>query len=170
MKHFILYLATALCMLTSCLGKVETTANADIVRVGQKLPHFEVTMNDGAYISSSSLQGKASVIVFFNTLCGDCRRELPIVQKVYADYGAKVQFMCISRAEGAMSVQKFWTENALTLPYSAQETKDVYSLFATSTIPRVYVSDVSGTVRKCFTESVSEKTLREAVEEVVRGI
>ena len=90
------------------------------------------------------------------------------MQKVFADYGAKVQFLCVSRAEGATSVQKFWTENALTLPYSAQETKDVYSLFATSTIPRVYVSDVSGVVRKCFTESVSEKTLREAVGEVAK--
>ena len=155
-------------MLTSCIGKVETSTNSDIVRVGQKLPLFEVTMNNGMTFKSSSLHEKASVIIFFNTACIDCRKELLVVQKIYMDYGKYVHFLCISRAEEETSVNSYWKNNALTLPYSAQETKDIYSLFATSIIPRVYISDKSGTIRECFSQKVSENQLRKALNKVMQ--
>ena len=42
---------------------------------GDRLPDFEVVMSDGRRITTESLKGKHSVIVFFNTSCSDCRRE-----------------------------------------------------------------------------------------------
>jgi hypothetical protein len=39
------------------------------------------------------------------------------------------------------------------MPYSPQAERAVYSLFANSLIPRVYISDPSGTVRYIFTDN-----------------
>ena len=78
----------------------------DAVEVGDMLPEFTVVMNDGRTVESGSLQGQPSFILFFNTACGDCRRELPLVQQMYERYGAdgRMVFMAISREQDALAV------------------------------------------------------------------
>ena len=157
MKQFISLLIIALVTLSSCLGKVEQVSSGkDIVQLGQQLPLFTVTLNDHTTLNTAQLQGHPSVIVFFNTLCGDCRRELPIVQRVYDQYGQRVQFLCISRAQ---------TDDEVS--YSAQSDKSVYELFATSTIPRIYVSDASGMVCRYFVERMSQSELTEVLDSLL---
>ncbi len=164
-KYF-LFLLT-LFILTSCLGKLETEVqNAELVTVGQKLPEFRVQLHSGEWVGNAQLQGKPSVIVFFNTDCKDCQRELPDLQKVYTDYATDVQFVCISRAEPDSSVANYWSAHALTLPYSAQTDKTVYQLFANRTIPRIYVSDASGVVRKVYVEKMGEESLRSTLNDL----
>ncbi len=135
----------------------------EIVTVGQVLPNFSVSLPDGTEIAASSLKGKAAVIVFFNTACIDCRRELPVLQELYQEFGKDVTFLCISREEAAESVAAYWQQNALTLPVSAQVDRAVYSLFAQRTIPRVYVCNTEGVVSKVFVEKASRKKLRKAI-------
>lgn len=117
------------------------------VRVGDRLPEFSVTMNDGRVVRSSDLKGKPSVIVFFATTCKDCQRELPLINERYRQYGKDTIFVAISREQTADEVLSYWTRNALTIPFSAQSDRSVYSLFATSGIPRIYTSDADGIVR-----------------------
>ena len=117
MKQFILILFTTLVTMCSCLGKVEQmTRDTDVVKVGQKLPQFSVTTSNGMVVSNTTLQGKPSVIVFFNTLCGDCQRELPIVQQVYNQYANRAYFICISRAQGTDDVAAYWQSKNFNLP------------------------------------------------------
>ncbi len=144
-------------------GTYEVDDKHSLVKVGDKLPEFTVEMNDGRSLSTLSLEGKPSVIVLFRTTCSDCQRELPVVQSLYETYGDDVNFVCIGRAEEKDTVLTFWAEHGLTLPCSAQADKTVYNLFATQTIPRVYVSDASLTVRSVFVEKVSEKSLRKSI-------
>lgn len=139
-----------------------------IVVKGQQLPEFNLTLNDGGTLRTADLAGRPSLIVFFNTQCGDCRKELPIVNQIYADYANRVQFVCISRSEGAESVSRFWEENHLTMPYSLQSDRTIYSLFALRTIPRIYLSDASLKVQRTFVERVGEKALRKALDEVLQ--
>ncbi len=155
--------------LTSCLGKLETTNQGlELVTEGQMLPEFRVQMHSGEWVDNRSLQGKGSVIVFFNTACKDCQRELPEVQSVYADYADKVQFLCISRTENDSSIAAYWDAHSLSLPYSPQQDKTVYQLFANHTIPRVYVSDSSGRIKKVYVEKMGEKALRSTLDEIIQ--
>lgn len=168
MKQIISLLTIALVTLSSCLGRVEqvTTGN-DIVQLGQKLPQFTIMLDNGTTLNTAQMQGRPSVIIFFNTLCGDCQRELPIAQRVYESYGQKVHFVCISRAQADSEVRSFWKEKGLTMPYSAQSDKSVYELFATSTIPRIYVSDASGTIYRYFVERMSQSDLTEVLDSLL---
>ena len=141
MKQFISLLIIALVTLSSCLGKVEQVSSGkDIVQLGQQLPLFTVTLNDHTTLNTAQLQGSPSVIVFFNT---------------------------ISRAQTDDEVSIFWQKNALTMPYSAQSDKRVYELFATSTIPRIYVSDASGMVCRYFVERMSQSELTEVLDSLL---
>ena len=110
--------AAAFVLLASCIR--EGRPGGDIAP-GDRLPDFVVEMNDGSLVSTASLEGSVSLIMFFNTGCPDCREELPAVQRIYDDFGPCVRIVCISREEGRAGIEAYWRENGLTLPYSAQE-------------------------------------------------
>lgn len=113
------------------------------LRPGDVLPQFEVTTIDGINISSADSYSAELVIVFFNTTCPDCQRELPAIQLQYEENrklpaSEQSTYICISREEGVADVKRYWTENHLTLPVSAQTDRRIYSLFASIGIPRIF--------------------------------
>lgn len=153
-------------VVTGCINEEEDPPYA--LQTGDELPAFTVTMNDGSRISSGDLAGTVSVIALFNTSCVDCRNELPVVQAVYGRCVADecgVRFLCIARDEGAESIEAYWAGNGLTLPYSPQYGREVYSLFASEGIPRIYVVSPELTVWAAFSDvdMPSEEKLLAAV-------
>ena len=135
------------------VGCINEDVSSGEVKVGDRLPAFEVVMNDGTVVTDASLMGKVSVVMFFHTTCPDCRQALPRVQDIYDEYVQKdVLFALISRECTADEIRAYWEENSLDMPYSAQNDRAVYNLFASSRIPRIYISDENGTVRYIFTD------------------
>lgn len=117
------------------------------IHPGDKLPPFEVKMNNGELVTPDTLLGNTAIVVLFTTKCSDCRMLLPTLQRVYQDNIAGCMVL-ISREEGAADIAAYWEANGLTMPYSAQNDRRVYNMFATSGVPRVYVVDSAGTVVK----------------------
>lgn len=110
---------------------------------GETLPDFEVVTLNGERIGSADSYLATLEIVFFNTTCVDCQRELPGIQRQYMENlklpeSERNIFICISREEGASEVARYWQENGLTMPVSAQDDRSVYSLFASRGIPRIF--------------------------------
>ncbi|MDE7351401.1 MAG: redoxin domain-containing protein [Muribaculaceae bacterium] len=137
---YTLFISLIVC-LAGCVGEKEEPEW--YLQPGDALPQFEVMTIDGKKISSADSYTAELVIVFFNTTCSDCRRELPIMQKQY-EANQKLPerersiYICISRAEGAADVERYWTENHLSLPVSAQPDRRIYSMFASIGIPRIF--------------------------------
>lgn len=126
------------------------------VKVGDRVPSFSVEMVTDAgrsTFSTAHLTGE-SVIVFFNTWCPDCQRELPKLNDYYIRHRDDVNFqmIAISRGEGEDTVAPFWEEYGLQIPYSAQQDQRVFDLFASSVIPRVYFVSEQGIVTSIFIE------------------
>ncbi len=143
------------CLLTACVTDSETEDVS--LGVGDPCPEFSVTLSDGRQVSTASLRGKQTLILFFNTECGDCRREIPVVQQAYerltADLGTQPQFLCIARSEGEASVSRFWGDNALTMPVAPQSDASVYHLFASIGIPRIYIISPEGIITATWSDN-----------------
>ena len=137
-------------VLASCIH--EDDEWVERVAVGDRLPAFTVTLNDGTRYDST--EPGESVIVFFNTSCTDCQRELPLLDARYkaGEFDGQ-RIVCISRAEEESSVATFWRANGLTLPYSAQPDRRIFDLFASAGIPRIYFVDEQGVVRQVVTQN-----------------
>lgn len=142
-----------ICTTSGCINDNEPEGPS--LAVGDPLPQFSVTMNDGEVVSTNSLKGKVPVIIFFNTDCSDCQKELPVIQQLWEKYrnDSKVMVLAIAREETEEEISKYWREHDLTLPYSPQETREVYSLFAPSVIPRIYIADQDGVIKANFDDS-----------------
>lgn len=137
----IVWLAGLLVCLTACVADKEEPEW--YLRAGDELPLFEVTTIDGATVSSADSYKTEMIIVFFNTTCADCRRELPLLQKQYENdqkltEEARPQYICISREEGRADVERYWKEEGLTMPVAAQDDRILYSKFASIGIPRIF--------------------------------
>mgnify|MGYP003045119993 CR=1 FL=1 len=158
-------------MCTACIDDDVEEGTVDL-QTGESIPVFSVVMDDGQIITSETLKGEVSLIVFFHTGCPDCRKELPVLQKIYTDYGRRIRMVCISREESSAEIVRYWDENHLTLPYSAQENRTVYYQFAKLGIPRVYVIDKELVIRSVFTDNplASYEDLAEAKLDSATGI
>lgn len=143
-KRISIYLVLCLTLLVVVSGCVTEKNEPEwYLKTGDALPEFTVTTIDGQRISSADSYEAGMVIVFFNTTCRDCQRDLPEIQK---QYEANLElpeperdiYICIAREEGADDIERYWTENHLTLPVSPQPDRTVYSLFASIGIPRIF--------------------------------
>ena len=134
----------------------DDTQVVERVHVGDRVPSFSVTITDGGEertFSTSQLTGE-TVIVFFNTWCPDCQRELPRLNQYYLQHkdDKGFQMVAISRGEGKDVVARFWSEHELLIPYAAQEDASIYELFASGIIPRVYFVSAQGIVTRIDVE------------------
>lgn len=153
-----LLLMTAVVFAACSMGDDDDGEVREYVKVGDRVPAFsvETVLADGstATFSTAQLTGE-TVIVLFNTSCGDCQRELPRMNDYYLQHRHEkgFQMVAISRAEGAESVAAYWKEQGLSIPYSAQTDRRIYNLFASSIIPRTYFCSADGSVTRILVET-----------------
>ena len=163
MRTFKTFLYTLLLLLTivGCDSVIDDKADEvnEYVKVGDRVPTFSVATvrADGttSTFSTKTLTGE-TVIVLFNTSCGDCQRDMPLLNNYYLEHCNEpgFQMVAISREEGAESVAAYWDANHLQIPYFAQTDRRIYNLFATSIIPRVYFCTAEGVVTRIFVEKI----------------
>lgn len=167
MKRIIYVLAAAFA-LSGCIKEEHTAAD---LQVGDTLPDFRVEMSDATTVTDDMLKETVSVVMFFHTSCPDCQQVLPQMQKVYDEYSSKsIQIVLISREETAETIEAFWKEKGLKMPYSAQNNRIVYETFAQDRIPRVYICEKGGVIRYIFTDDPNPlyDDLKSALEAVIR--
>ena len=144
--YFILFLA----LLSGCV-KDNGEAAEEYVQVGDSVPVF--TVND--YDSAETI-GKITLITFFDPECRDCRRELPLLQNAYnlLKYNNEFQMINIARGRTLENLAEA-NEGAtwLSMPCYPDLDREIYNLFATSTIPRIYLVDRDGIVREKWVEN-----------------
>ena len=138
--------------LSACITEDEEMDDGKNLVVGDRIPSFSIVMNDGSRVEDEDLLGKVSLIVFFNTACKDCQQELPVLQRFYEAF-PQYPLLCISREESAVSIAHYWEQASFTMPYSVQEDRKIFQLFASQTIPRIYVVDEEGIIRMIFTDN-----------------
>ena len=161
-KNMLLYLLMAGCssLFVGCsLNDSDESSQGELLVVGDRVPQFSVDVvnADGttSTFSTERLTGE-TVIVLFHTTCPDCQRELPKLNQYYLQHKNQqgFQMVAISRAEGQESVAAYWQEQDLQIPYSAQQDRSIYNLFATSIIPRVYFCTSQGIITKIYIEKL----------------
>ena len=164
----VISIVTALIVMSGCIKEKQTGAD---LKVGDMMPDFEVVMNDGRLVTDDALKETVSVIMFFHTSCPDCQQVLPEMQKIYSEYQTeKVSFVLISREDTDAGIMSYWEQKGLEMPYSAQNDRSVYELFAQTRIPRVYICEKGGKIRYIFTDdpNPSYEDLKSALESLIR--
>ncbi len=131
-------------MLVAWVGADE----ADKVKVGEQAPAFTIQSPTGE-LTNEDLKGKVVLINFFATWCPPCLKELPVLQQqVWENYKNREDFvlLVVGREHSRKELQEFAAKKGFDLPFCPDEDREVFSLFATQSIPRNYILNKEGKV------------------------
>jgi len=136
MKNILVTLVTLLILVSTAAAQDDEST---LTRVGQEAPAFSATTVDGKVIDSRELKGKVIWINFFATWCPPCKMELPVLEKNVMDkYRDNPDFVLVvlGREHSMEEMKEFAGETGLDLPFAPDEGREVFSLYATQSIPR----------------------------------
>ncbi len=99
---------------------------------------------DSKDINFSQSKGKVVLVNFWATWCPPCVAEMPSFQKLYDDYGNKMDFYFVT-SEKKETVQKFLLKHNYTFPVYFQ-VFDAPELLRGSVLPTTYVISKEGEI------------------------
>ena len=132
---------------------------------GTVVPDFKVKDKTGKEVSLSALrQGKKYVLIdFWASWCNPCRKEIPNLKKLYAQYSGKgFEIVSISIDQKKADWEKALKEEGLTWPNFLDET-GVAALYKVKFVPTMYLITADGVM---IGENLRGEALAEKLKEL----
>jgi peroxiredoxin len=164
-----IYSFLLLLSLLSCIkDDAKETDNFEL-KAGDTLPAFSIS-NKEESLTATDLQGKVSLIVFFNTSCKDCQREFSSMNNLYNSYfkNPSVRMLMIARGQIEKEVDDYFLSLNYTFSYFADPSRTVYSLFADNTIPRLFLVGKDGKIVLTQKEYIEPEIVMNTIEKLLK--
>lgn len=145
--------AAAVC--GSCISESgETSEETTLVAAGDTAPDFTVEMTDGSIVTLSALRGKIVLLCFWSPDCPMCQEEMKVVQHAVIDRIADtdIRYLPIARDGRRGAIEEFCRQNGYEFAVGLDPDRSIYTLYATSFVPRMFVIDRGGIVRASYVE------------------
>jgi cytochrome c biogenesis protein CcmG/thiol:disulfide interchange protein DsbE len=120
------------------------------IQAGQTVqaPPFKVTTLDGRVISTASLKGKATLIMFWASWCHVCQHEMPNVKMLYDHQKDKLQFLAIGFSDEESSIRKYVRDHAglFTFPVGYDRGDTISSAYYVRGTPTFFLLNAKGEI------------------------
>ena len=132
------------------LKRVEKAINAakqlEITAIGKQFTDFAAP--DGKKLSEYAGTGKYTLVDFWASWCGPCRREIPNIKKLYDKYNGKMNFVGVAVWDKPDDTRKAMQE--LQIPWPVLEGGQNWTmptdLYGISGIPHIMLIDPNGVI------------------------
>ncbi|HTQ76209.1 MAG TPA: TlpA disulfide reductase family protein [Burkholderiales bacterium] len=139
-------LAVLLALAGPALGS--NAALAALPKVGAAAPDFAAKSNSGRNVRLSELRGQVVLVNFWATWCSPCRQELPLLNKIYAQYrSAGFMLLAVNVDDNRRDAEAMLKRLDLRFPTLFDGNKSVAKLYGVDTMPATLVIDRDGRVR-----------------------
>ena len=104
-----------------------------IVKIGDKIPDFSMTLANDKKISTGDFKGKIVMLQFTASWCGVCRKEMPEIEKeIWLTNKSNPKFLLygIDLDEPVEKVQKFAADMKISYPLGLDPGGAIFNLFA----------------------------------------
>ena len=167
-RHPALSVLTSLVVTFALAWSSRAADNTTLTKVGDKSPVHSVRTSDGKELAFT---GKVVVLNFFATWCGPCNSEMPHLEKdlwqPLKDKG--LLLVAVGREHSVAEVEKFKSQKGLSFAFAADPKREIFSQFATQSIPRCVVVGKDGEI-KFQSIGFEEKEFGSLVEAVKREL
>ncbi len=131
-------------------SQTELKENYPALSEGSDAPDFTADINDGNTFTLSEKQGKVVLLNFWATWCGPCVGEMPAFQKLYEEYGDKIEILAVNMAEDRETVDAFVEDCGYTFPIAYDEGGKISIKYPSEGIPYTLVIGKDGKVSAIF--------------------
>ncbi len=116
---------------------------------GRVAPSFSVDDGKGGKLTEKSLQGKVTMVSFFASWCGPCRRELPDLQTFWTEHKKKgIHVLAIGVDKVAADSKRFIEEMKVTYDVGYDDKAIVMGAFGVRGMPTAFLVDRSGNIKR----------------------
>lgn len=156
--------AILIVLLAAIVYSVYSAATKDersVLQVGDQAPNFTLTDLQGTPHTLADYKGKGVVINFWGTWCKPCKKEMPALDRQYADFKDKgVAVLSINVAESTYAVENFVDRYDLTFPVAIDSKKSVMRAYNIDPLPTTILVDASGKVTNIITGEMTEVDIK----------
>ena len=145
MKQMKLWSMLVMLLIAIC-GKAQE-AGTEKVKIGDSMPAITLSSEVYGKVTPADLKGKVVMVSLFATWCPPCQLELAEVQKaLYPKYKDNPNFklLVIGREHTDADLTKYNKRKKFSFPLYPDPKREVFSLFADQSIPRVYLFGKDG--------------------------
>jgi peroxiredoxin len=138
----ILWLALLLLMVKASTGWA--------VEVGEPMPDFTMQTFEGKNLSRLALAGRPVMLVFWNTWCPDCMRELPKINRLALRFGqGALEILAVNTGlnDSESKARAYWKKYAYVIPVGFDHSFEMGQAFRVIGVPTVFLIDSKGIVR-----------------------
>ena len=133
-------------------------------RIGELAPQFELRNVDGQAVRLSDFRGKVVWINFWATWCGPCRRELPDIARLAAEFGDDdLVVLAVNQEQSATVARDFWEELGLDLPILLDSNGEVSNQYRLRGLPNNFFIDREGVLQSFQLGFLVEEQMRESL-------
>ena len=144
-------------------------------RVGKTAPDFTLDTLDGSRkVHLSDFRGRAVLLLFWESTCSACVKELSVVQKfsVQQKVASKqivVLAVDIDKVSDFVNVTALQARLGLTYPILVDDHFQARSSYQVANVPVTYFIDSQHVIRAIVQEPLDDTSLHKAVDSVERG-
>ena len=132
--------------------------------IGELAPQFELRDVDGTVVRLSDYRGKVVWINFWATWCGPCRRELPDIARLAAEFSAgDLVVVAVNQEQSAKVASDFWEELGLDLPILLDSSGEVSNQYRLRGLPNNFFIDREGVLQSFQLGFLVEEQMRESL-------
>ena len=137
---------------------------SDAAQVGQPAPTVALPDLAGREVTLASLRGRAVALNFWATWCPPCKEELPALAEAWrGTRGSCVEFVGVTEESSREDAAAEVARHALPYPVVLDQDGAVARAYGVTGLPRTYVIDAEGIVRKVFSGRVTRAQIEKAM-------
>ncbi len=141
--------ALGVCLLILVFG-VAAASPSWGVEVGDPMPGFAIQTFDGARTSNETFKGKPLLLVFWNTWCPNCMKELPEIKRLSESYGPRgLALLGVNTAmnDSEAKARAYWEKSGYDFPGAFDRYFETGQAFRVLSVPTILLIDSRGIVR-----------------------
>lgn len=117
---------------------------------GDTAADFTIRQLDGSEFHISDFKGKQAVyLIFWATWCPNCKREIPKLKQIHANYSDDIKVLAINTSinDSIKKVKRYMNKHNLTYPVAYDTQSKITKLYAVMGTPTQLVIDINGVIQ-----------------------
>jgi peroxiredoxin len=140
------------------------------VGVGESMPDFALQTFAGSKLSRATLEGNPLLLVFWNTWCPNCMRELPRINRLAEEFGPRgLKVLAINTGinDAENKARAFWKKYDYGFPTGFDHVFEIGQAFGVRGVPTIFLIDRKGVVR--YKHVQLPENMEERFQELIRN-